>query len=106
LAILDGCSQIDLLIEMPIDKLVEKAEKLLKSRRVEPLSQGTYNVIGDHGTYTVVQDYSGKVSCDCPGFIKNRKCSHATAVIILTASQSKKGINRSRARQRMQEKNK
>jgi len=33
-----------LLIEMPIDKLVEKAEKLLKSRRVEPLSQGTYNV--------------------------------------------------------------
>ena len=44
MAILDGCSQIDLLIEMPIDKLVEKAEKLLKSRRVEPLSQGTYNV--------------------------------------------------------------
>ena len=90
MAIFDGCSQIDLLIEMSIDKLVEKAEKLLKSRRVEPLSLGTYNVIGDHGTYTVVQDYSGKVSCDCPGFIKNGKCSHATAVIFLTASQSEK----------------
>jgi len=77
-------------IEMPIDTLVEKAERLLKSRRVEPLGQGIYNVVGDHGTYTVVQDYSGKVSCDCPGFVKYRTCSHATAVIILITPQLKK----------------
>jgi hypothetical protein len=75
---------------MPIDKLVEKAEKLLKSRRVEPLGQGIYNVVGDHGTYTVVQDYGGKVSCDCLGFIEKGRCSHATAVIILTTPRAKK----------------
>ncbi len=75
---------------MPLDKLVEKAEKLLKSRRVEPLGQGIYNVVRNHGTYTVVQDYGGKVSCNCPGFMRNRKCSHATAVIILTTPQGKK----------------
>jgi len=75
---------------MPLEKLFEKAEKLLKSRRVEPLGQGVYNVIGDHGTYTVAQDYSGKVSCNCPGFMKNRRCSHATAVMILTTPQGKK----------------
>jgi len=75
---------------MPLEKLFEKAEKLLKSRRVEPLGQGIYNVIGDHGTYTVAQDYSGKVSCNCPGFMKNKRCSHATAVMILTTPQGKK----------------
>ncbi len=75
---------------MPIDKLIEKAERLLKSRRVEPLGQGTYNVIGEHGTYIVVQDYSGRVSCNCPGFLKKGKCSHATAVIILTTPHGKK----------------
>jgi hypothetical protein len=72
------------------DKMFEKARKLLESRRVEPLGQGIYNVIGDHGTYTVVQDYTGKVSCNCPGFMTKRKCSHATAVIILTKSKRKK----------------
>ena len=75
---------------MPINKLVEKAKKLLESHRVEPLDYGIFNVVGDHGTYTVVQDYSGKVSCNCIGFLKYKKCSHATAVIILTASQGKK----------------
>ena len=75
---------------MPIDKLFEKAEKLLRSGRVEPLGQGIYNVIGDHGTYTVAEDYSGNVSCDCPGFMKKRRCSHATAVIILATSRGKK----------------
>jgi len=75
---------------MSMDKIFEKARKLVESRRVEPLGQGTYNVIGDHGTYTVVQDYTGKVSCNCPGFMTRRKCSHATAVIILTKSKRKK----------------
>jgi hypothetical protein len=75
---------------MAMDKIFEKARKLVESRRVEPLGQGTYNVIGDHGTYTVVQDYTGKVSCNCPGFMTRKKCSHATAVIILTKSKRRK----------------
>jgi hypothetical protein len=69
---------------MPVNRLYEKAKRLVESRRVEPLGQGVYNVIGDHGTYTVVQDYTGKLSCICPGFMKKAKCSHITAVIILT----------------------
>jgi predicted nucleic acid-binding Zn finger protein len=68
---------------MPINRLFEKAKRLVESHRVESLSQGVYNVIGDHGTYTVVQDYTGKLSCSCPGFMKKAKCSHVTAVMIL-----------------------
>ena len=78
-----GCKR-GLGIEMPVNRLFEKANRLVESRRVEPLGQGVYNVIGDHGTYTVVQDYTGKLSCSCPGFMKKAKCSHVTAVIILT----------------------
>jgi hypothetical protein len=69
---------------MSVNRLFEKAKRLVESRRVEPLGQGVYNVIGDHGTYTVVQDYAGKLSCSCPGFMKKAKCSHVAAVIILT----------------------
>jgi hypothetical protein len=79
---------------LPIDKLVEKAEKLLKTGRVENLSFGTFNVIGDHGTYIVVQDYEGKVSCNCPGFVKNGRCSHSTAVLILNRSSRRKSTTR------------
>jgi len=74
---------------MPINRLFEKAKKLVESHRVESLSQGVYNVIGDHGTYTVVQDYTGKLSCSCPGFMKKSRCSHVTAVIILTKMKRK-----------------
>ena len=76
---------------MPVSRLKEKASKLLESGRVETLSEGVFNVIGDHGTYTVVKDYTGKVSCDCPGFLAKGKCSHATAVIMLTESKRKRG---------------
>jgi len=69
---------------MPIDRLFEKAKKLVESHRVESLDHGIYNVIGDHGTYTVVQDYTGKLSCSCPGFMSKARCSHVTAVMILT----------------------
>jgi len=74
---------------MPIDRLYEKAKKLVESNRVELLSQGIYNVIGDHGTYTVVQNYTGKLSCSCPGFMSKARCSHVTAVIILTKMKRK-----------------
>ena len=74
---------------MPINRLYEKAKKLVESNRVESLSQGIYNVIGDHGTYTVVQNYTGKLSCSCPGFMSKARCSHVTAVIILTKMKRK-----------------
>ena len=67
---------------MSRDKLVEKAEMLLKSGRVESLGEGKYNVVGDHGTYFVVQNHDGKLSCNCLGFLRRRKCSHSTAVLL------------------------
>jgi predicted nucleic acid-binding Zn finger protein len=75
---------------MPVNKLFEKAKKLVESHRVESLGQGIYNVIGDHGTYTVVQDYTGKLSCSCPGFMNKAKCSHVEAVILLTKMRRKR----------------
>ncbi len=75
---------------MPINRLLEKAKKLVESHRVESLDQGIYNVIGDHGTYTVVQDYTGKLSCSCPGFMEKAKCSHVEAVMILTSMKRKR----------------
>ena len=66
------------------DVLYEKAVKLAQSRRVEFLDNGVYNVIGDHGTYTVTLDYTGKLSCNCLGFIQKGKCSHAMAVSLVT----------------------
>ena len=87
---------VRLWIELPLDKLVEKAKKLLKNRRVEALGSGTYNVVGDHGTYIVVQDYVGKVSCNCLGFLGKGKCSHSTAVLMLTSSSRKSRLKRSR----------
>jgi hypothetical protein len=77
-------------IKMPVNKLFEKAKKLVESHRVESLDQGIYNVIGDHGTYTVVQDYTGKLSCSCPGFMNKAKCSHVEAVILLTKMRRKR----------------
>jgi predicted nucleic acid-binding Zn finger protein len=78
------------LVQMPVDRLLEKAKRLVESRRVESLGQGVYNVIGDHGTYTVVQDYTGKLSCSCPGFLKKARCSHVTAVMLLTKVKRRK----------------
>jgi hypothetical protein len=77
---------------MPVNRLLEKAKRLVESRRVEALGLGVYNVIGDHGTYTVVQDYTGKLSCSCPGFMNKARCSHVTAVMLL-----KKGSRRKKS---------
>lgn len=79
-----GLYKIELVANVRRDRLFEKAMKLVESRRVEPLGYGVFNVIGDHGTYTVVQDYTGKLSCSCPGFMQKAKCSHVEAVVILT----------------------
>ncbi len=65
------------------DPMMEKARKLVDSRRVEFLGNGVYNVIGDHGTYSVAMDYQGKISCNCQGFLSKGKCSHAQAVTLM-----------------------
>jgi len=65
------------------DIMHEKARKLVESRRVEFLGNGVYNIIGDHGTYTVSIDYQGKISCNCPGYLTKGICSHGTAVEML-----------------------
>jgi len=64
--------------------MIEKARRLLESGRMERLDHERFNVVGDHGTYTVVQTYDGKITCNCLGFAKKGKCSHSAAVIILT----------------------
>lgn len=72
------------------DIMLEKAMKLAQSGRVEFLDNGVYNVIGDHGTYTVALDHTGKLSCNCPGFIQKGKCSHTTAVMLITKNRRKR----------------
>jgi len=69
---------------LSLDKMIEKARRLLESGRVERLNHEHFNVVGDHGTYTVVQAYDGKITCNCPGFANKGRCSHSAAVIILT----------------------
>jgi len=64
------------------DPLFEKARKLAESGRIEFLGNGVYNVVGDHGTYTVAKDFNGNLSCDCQGFLTKRQCSHALAVML------------------------
>lgn len=68
---------------MPAERLLEKARKLAETGRVEALGNNVYNVVGDHGTYTVAEDYTGKFSCNCPGYLQKHKCSHVTAVMFL-----------------------
>ncbi len=65
------------------DPLFDKARKLAESGRIEFLGNGVYNVVGDHGTYTVAEDFTGKLSCNCQGFLTKKRCSHATAVLLM-----------------------
>lgn len=74
---------------MPLDEMVEKAWKLIRSGRVERLDHERFIVVGDHGTYTVTLTGSGKISCNCPGFSSRGRCSHSAAVIVLTEFQHK-----------------
>jgi len=72
------------------DPLFEKARKLADSGRVEFLGNGVYNVVGDHGTYTVAEDFTGKLSCNCQGFLQKKHCSHALAVMLLDKRKQRK----------------
>jgi len=72
------------------DIMLEKARKLAQSGRVEFLDNGVYNVIGDHGTYIVALDHTSKLSCNCPGFMQKGKCSHTTAVMLVTKNRHRR----------------
>ena len=65
-------------------KVMEKAKRLVKNGQVELLDNGRFNVIGDHGTYNVVETPHGFMACNCPGFRDKGSCSHSTAVNIVT----------------------
>ena len=69
---------------LPLNAMMEKAQRLLKGGRVERLGGGRFNVIWDHGTYSVVQNVEGETRCNCPGFSTRGRCSHSAAVMILT----------------------
>ena len=65
-------------------KVIEKAKRLIKNGQIERLDNGRFNVIGDHGTYNVVETPEGVMACNCPGYRDKGSCSHSTAVNIVT----------------------
>jgi len=79
---------------LPLDRMIKKAYELIRERRVEEIESGVYNVVGEHGTYTVVRNIDGSVTCNCLGFISKRKCSHSLAVIMLNKPALLKGIGK------------
>jgi len=74
--------------------MIEKAYELIRGRRIEEISDGVYNVIGEHGTYIVVRNIDGSVTCNCPGFTSKRRCSHSLAVMMLNQPVLLKSIKR------------
>ena len=74
--------------------MIEKAYDLVRRRRVEQVGDGVYNVIGEHGTYTVVKRIDGTISCNCPGFVKRRRCSHSLAVLLIQKPNLLRSIER------------
>ncbi len=79
---------------MPLDRMIEKAYELVQKRRVEQVSEGVYNVVGDHGTYLVARKINGTISCTCPGFIRRGRCSHSLAVLLIQRPDLLKSIER------------
>jgi hypothetical protein len=75
--------------DLYVEVMIDKALKLLESGRVEHLEGDRYNVIGNHGTYSVVER-DGKVMCTCLGFQSRRRCSHSSAVTILLSRRRKR----------------
>ncbi|MEM2921562.1 MAG: SWIM zinc finger family protein [Candidatus Bathyarchaeia archaeon] len=66
-----------------IEKLVSKAKRLIADKRVVRIEPGTYQVVGDHGTYIVVKGVDNSYHCGCPGYLNKGFCSHALAVTLL-----------------------
>lgn len=68
---------------MSLEHMIRKAYELICKKRIEEIGDGIYNVIGGHGTYTVVRGVNGSIACNCPGFISKKRCSHSLAVLML-----------------------
>ncbi|MEM3955843.1 MAG: SWIM zinc finger family protein [Candidatus Bathyarchaeia archaeon] len=79
---------------MSLDRMIKKAYELICDRRIEQISDDTYNVIGMHGTYTVVKGSDGSITCSCPGFLTKKKCSHSLAVMMLMQPRLLAGVKR------------
>ncbi|MBO3803407.1 MAG: SWIM zinc finger family protein [Candidatus Brockarchaeota archaeon] len=75
---------------MGIDRMMEKAMKLVKQSRVYRTDIGQYEVVGDHGTYRVVKTPDGMLHCSCLGFQQRKKCSHVGAVVIFESRHREK----------------
>jgi hypothetical protein len=68
-----------------LEKLVTKAKRLIVDRRVTRIEYGTFQVVGDHGTYIVVKGADNAYHCGCQGYLNKGFCSHALAVTLLTS---------------------
>jgi len=65
-----------------LERLTEKAQKLVEQGRVYRTEPDQYGVIGDHGTYTVVRTPDDRLHCNCQGFLQRGRCSHIAAVLL------------------------
>jgi hypothetical protein len=74
--------------------MIEKAYDLIQKRRVEPIGDELYNVVGEHGTYTVARKIDGTVNCSCPGFVRRGRCSHSLAVLMLSQPSLLKSVEK------------
>ncbi|MCK4953082.1 hypothetical protein KAS14_04795 [Candidatus Bathyarchaeota archaeon] len=43
---------------MSLNRMIEKARRLLKTGRADRIGMDVFSVIGDHGTYTVAQNHA------------------------------------------------
>jgi hypothetical protein len=77
-----------------MDRMIQKAYDLIQKRKVEGIGDELYNVVGDHGTYTVARKVNGTVNCNCPGFVTRRRCSHSLAVMMLIQPSLLRNIRR------------
>ncbi|MEM1562336.1 MAG: hypothetical protein QXE73_02875 [Candidatus Bathyarchaeia archaeon] len=91
---------------MPLDRMIKKAYELICGRRIERIDEDTFNVIGVHGTYTVVRGVDGSISCSCAGFLTRKRCSHSLAVMMLTQPALLMSVKREIERERRRQKSK
>lgn len=65
-----------------VQRLFEKAIRLIEEGRVVQISPLMFYVVGDHGKYFVHVN-NGIVRCLCPGYKRRGFCSHIIAVLLL-----------------------
>jgi len=73
-----------------LERMSQKAFKLVKQGRVVKMDNDRYEVVGDHGIYTVARNNAGKLHCTCQGFQTRGRCSHVVAVMIYEAERRRR----------------